>query len=358
MTERVLIVRLGALGDVANCMPAVAGLRRAMPDAELTWLVEEGAAGLVEIDRDVDDVIVFPRRAISRAIKRPWLWPQCCALLWSSVREIRARAFTRVLDFQGHLKSGLLALSTGCAWRAGFVEGHSKEGNHRFQTAGVELPERPVSRRERAVRMARAVAPDAEPLPPNLRVGTVNMDIVRGFVNRLPDGPLVAIHPGASEFGAFKRWPPERFGELARALSSEFQATCVVTHGPEESPSALQELLCAAGGAARLAPFFTVAQLAGFLRESDLFVGADSGPLHVAAAVGTKTVAIFGPKDPQVYAPPGSAVVRRSDLECSPCDKRTCRAPRCLLELSSEQVVAACREALSQRREAAAPRPA
>lgn len=347
MSERILIVRLGALGDVANCMAAVAGLRRALPDAELTWLVEEGAAGIVEIDQDVDDVIVLPRRDMSRALKRPWRWPRLCALLWSNVRELRTRGFTRVLDFQGHLKSGLLSCSTGCEWRAGFVEGHSKEGNHRFQTVRVELPDGPLPRRERALRMVRAVSPDAEPLPPNLRVGTVSMDIVHGFMNRLPSGPVVAIHPGASEFGAFKRWPPERFGEVARALSSEFQATCVVTHGPEESRESLAKVLRASGGKARLAPFFTVAQLAGFLRESDLFVGADSGPLHVAALVGTKTVAVFGPKDPRVYAPPTSTVVRKTDLECSPCDRRSCRDPRCLLELSTDPVIAACREALS-----------
>ena len=345
--ERVLIIRLGALGDVANVMPAVAGLRRARPENYMAWLVEESASGLVAINRDVDECVVFPRVRFAHALRRPWLWPSIPFALWRFVRGLRRSGFDRVLDFQGHLKSGLLARATKCPWRAGFASAHSREGNPLFQTVRVELPEAPCPRRDKALRLVQALAPDAQNYPPNLRVGAANMEAVHGFLNSLPPAKArVAIHPGASHFGDFKRWPPERFGEVARRLGDEFGARSIVTHGPAESARTVAEVLRASGEAAVPAPALPLAQLVGLLRECDLFVGADSGPLHVASLVGSPCVAIFGPKDPAVYAPPGTRVVRRSDLECSPCTRRSCPSPRCLLDIAVDDVFEAVAETL------------
>ena len=346
VSERILIIRLGALGDVANVMPAVAGLRRARPDDHLAWLVEGGPAGLVEIDRDVDEVIVFPRRRLSRALRRPWLWPWVVREVWRFLRDLRLRGFDRVLDFQGHLKSGMLSHATRCPWRAGFAKGHGKEGNHYFQTVHVEPPDHPVSRRERALRLVRALAPEVTPLPPNLRVGVENMQAVHAFLNGLGDGPKVVLHPGASRFGSFKRWPAERFGQVAMTLAEELDAVVIVTHGPAEDPATVQTALSSAQGRAVLAPDLNLPQLTGLLRGADLFIGADSGPLHIAALAGTPCVAIFGPKDPVVYAPRSARIVRRADLDCSPCNRRSCRDLRCILDITVEQVLEAALESL------------
>ena len=346
MSERILIIRLGALGDVANVMPAVAGLRRARPTDHLTWLVEEPPKGLVRIDRDVDDVIEFPRRSISRALRRPWLWPWVSRALWRITRDLRHRRFDRVLDFQGHLKSGLLAWSTRAIWRAGYGEGHGREGSHLFLNVHVSPPPEAVSRRERAAALARELDPSAEPEQPNLVVDPHDEKRVLGFLDTLAPGPRVVIHPGASRFGRFKRWPADRLGAVAERLAAERNAVVTVTHGPQESEATLHQLMQAAGGNATLAPVLSLPQLVALLRRADLFIGADSGPLHLAALVGTPCVAIFGPKDPAVYAPAGARVVRRDDLECSPCSRRTCPHLRCLLEITVEEVSEAAIEML------------
>jgi len=346
MAENVLIVRLGALGDVANVMPAVHGLRRARREDRLAWVVEEGAAGLVQMNRDVNDVIVFPRRGLSRALTRPWLWPWMVYAAARFVIDLRLRRFTRTLDFQGNLKSGLMAWLTGAPWRAGLARRHGREGNHLFQNVHVPLPGHPISRRERALLLARALAPDAQPGPPNLRAGHANATAVHPFLNQIPPGPRVVIHPGASPFGRFKRWPAERFGLVARRLAQSAGAKVVVIHGPSEEQAMLDQVLAASEGTAILAPSLTLQQLVVLLREASLFIGADSGPLHVAALLGTPCVAIFGPKNPAIYAPPGATVVRREDLPCSPCAKRTCADPRCLTEIPAEQVLQAALRSL------------
>ncbi|HRU07679.1 MAG TPA: glycosyltransferase family 9 protein [Candidatus Brocadiia bacterium] len=166
-------------------------------------------------------------------------------------------------------------------------------------------------------------------------------------MNKLGPGPRVVIHPGASPFGRFKRWPAERFGLVARELARRAGAKVIVIHGPSEEQEMLDKVLAASEGTAILAPAFTLPQLVALLREVNLFIGADSGPLHVAALAGAACVAIFGPKNPAVYAPPNALIVRRDDLPCSPCAKRSCDNPRCLLDIPAEQVLQAALQALA-----------
>ena len=349
MSERILIIRLGALGDVVNVMPAVAGLRRAHPQAHLAWLVEEAPSSLVGLDRDVDEVIVFPRRSYSHALRRPWLWPWLVVALVRFTAGLRRRRFDRVLDFQGHLKSGLLAVSTLAPWRAGYCRGHGREGSHLFLNVRVTPPHGAVSRRDRALALARAMDPTLQPAAPDITASAEGEGPVQDFLRRLGPGPRVIIHPGSSRYGRFKRWPAPRFGQLARRLADACGAASIITHGPQESEALLEQVAEAAQRAAALAPRLSLPELIALLRASDLFVGADSGPLHVAGILGVPSVAIFGPKDPRVYAPPGARVVRREDLDCSPCTRRRCGDPKCLLGLTVDQVAEAALELLRSR---------
>lgn len=346
MSKRILIIRLGALGDVANVMPAVAGLRRARPGDHLTWLVEEAASGLLEICGHIDEVIVFPRRDLSRALKRPWLWPWFLWRVLRFSRDLRRERFDRVLDFQAHLKSGLLAWSTRAPWRAGYARSHGREGSHLFLNVHVLPSPEAVSRRERAVTLAQSLVPELVPADPELKPTEADVAVVRDFLGQLPDGTRVLIHPGSSHFGRFKRWPASRFGEVARRLASERGCVPLIIHGPQEPREVLDEAVSASDGHAVPAPALSLPQLMALCREAELFIGGDSGPLHVAALVGTPCVAIFGPKDPAVYAPSAARIVRRNALECSPCTRRRCSHTRCLQEITVEQVTDAAVEVL------------
>jgi len=149
-------------------------------------------------------------------------------------------------------------------------------------------------------------------------------------------GAFAVLLPGTSDFGAFKRWPPARFGELARLLRAETGLAPLVAAGPGQEALA-DEVVAAAGGAAARAPATgTLHELMALLRASALVVGADSGPVAIAAVAGVPTVALFGPKDPAVYAPPGPRVaVVWKEVYCSPCTLRRCNDPICMTTMET-----------------------
>jgi ADP-heptose:LPS heptosyltransferase len=157
-------------------------------------------------------------------------------------------------------------------------------------------------------------------------------------VERRP-GPLMIVHPGTSAFGAYKRWAPEKFGRLARRLKKERDYETLVTWGKDERP--LAERVAKAGGeGVHIAPESpSLLHLAAYIRFGTVYVSADSGPLHIANYLGVPCLALFGPKDPALYRPyfPPSRVVR-SDVDCSPCTRRTCAAPVCMERLEVEDV--------------------
>lgn len=345
---RILIVRLSAIGDVANAMPAVAGLRDALPSAHIAWIVEDRARGLVECNRDVDEVIEFPRRRWDRFLASPTHWTKLLGEVDSTVRGLRGERFDVALDFQGNFKSGVLAALSGAPRRIGAAQAHTREFNWAFINERVSLDGGAIPRFERATRLANVLAPSLKPRLPALEAqSTVAGELLSNLV---PCGkPLIGIHPGASKFGAFKRWPALRFGELARMLRERLDARVLVTWGKAERALA-EEVAAASGGAAELAPAASdLGTLVELLRRFDLFIAGDTGPLHIAAVAGVPVVAIFGPKDPAIYRPYGDEqIVVREEVPCSPCTKRRCGDMICLTRLQPEKVYAAAERRLGR----------
>ena len=165
----------------------------------------------------------------------------------------------------------------------------------------------------------------------------------------LPRGAAYAIlHPGTSAFGAFKRWPAERFGRLAARLRAETGLIPLITWGPGEQDLA-DRAAQASGGSAVISPRTrTIQDLAALIAGGSLFVAADSGPLHIANCLGVPCVALFGPKDPALYGPyfQPSVTVRR-DIDCSPCGRRSCPDPVCMTGLEVDTVLKAALDLLS-----------
>lgn len=344
---RVLFIRLSALGDVVNTLPALAALRRSHPDVVVDWVVEDRSAELVRLVDGVERTIVFPRRALRLGLAG-------ARLLHAHRAELRRDRYDVAIDFQGNLKSGMHLHSCRAERKVGMAR--AKEGAHRFADVRVDLP-RTEHRATRALRLLQAALP-IEPL----RVrddGTTTVgappirddDAAAADADaRLPphDGArTVLLHPGTSGFGAFKRWPAVRFGEVARRLHEATGARLRVIHGPGEE--ALAEAAAdASGGTATVhEPRHGLPGLVALLRRADLVVAADSGPLLLASALGVRTVALFGPKDPAIYAPPfpGAVTVRRPP-PCAPCSLRRCPDPICMTELPVELVLSAALRAL------------
>jgi ADP-heptose:LPS heptosyltransferase len=345
--SRILIVRLGAVGDVVRTLPAASALRRAWPEAHLAWLVEPPSASVVRAQPWLDEVIVFPRPRLRDALRRAHL--RALARELSSLRAVlRARRFDLVLDFHSIAKSGLLACATGSRLRVGYAPPYGREGAWLFATHRARLAPRRASRFERNLALVRCLGLEPLPLPRPLALDPA---AVRRIADALGGGPApVVLHPGTSDATAHKRYPADRFAAVARALAEDPGVPSLVTAGPaRDDRAAAEAVVAASGGVARPAPATAdLGELAALLSLARLYVGGDTGPLHVASLVGTPVVQILGPTDPLENAPwegtPSRTV--RVPVACSPC-RRGCAAATCMRVVPPEAVVAAARDLLS-----------
>ena len=347
----VLVIRMGALGDVANAIRAVAGLRAALPSVHVTWVAETAAGGLVEAAQVADDVIPFPRKELSRLFKRPWLWPKGVSALLRFRRRLHERKYDCALDLQGNFKGALAGMLSGATDRLGFARGHCREMNWLFNNVLIMPAGRRIPRAEKFAALAQAVAPEMQLGRVTLPRNETYAAQVGEFLGSDAVGPLVVVHPGTSAFAAFKRWPVERYGAVCARLRESTGARCVVTQGPGERDIA-EAVVNASRGAASPAPELPIRGLIELLRRADLVIAGDTGPLHIAALLERPLVAVFTSKDPAIYAPYGAQCeIVRADVACSPCTKRKCADLRCVLEIPPEAVAEAAERMLAADRE-------
>jgi lipopolysaccharide heptosyltransferase I len=347
--RKILIVRLSALGDVVRCLPALTALRNAFPQAHIGWIVERPYDELVEGHPDLDEVIVLPRKEWARRAKNPIRLPALPFEISRFFRALKKKRYDVAIDFQGNLRSALVTRWSGAPRRIGLGAPSAKESAHVFYTEKF-IPPAGVHRLTWNMLMLYALGIKDAAVEWHLPENAQEKSRAREFLSsiRRTNGPLVVIHPGTSKFGEFKRWPAERFAETARRLHDESGAAIVVTGGPGE-----RELCEAvAGGAAEcavVAPPTSLKALAALIGEADLFVGADTGPMHIAAAAGVPVVAVFGPKDPAFYGPYGEGhEVVTAEVSCRPCGKRRCKNPMCVTEVTVESVVKSAKKILAR----------
>jgi ADP-heptose:LPS heptosyltransferase len=337
------VIRLGALGDVVRTLPAVSALRAHYAGAHLAWLVEPPSAGVLERQPWVDEVLVFPRPALRRALGSGRL-PTLAREARRFLRELRARRFDLALDFHAILKSGILARLSGAPVRASYAPPFGRELAWLFANRRARLgPGRP-SRYDRNEALVRFLGIGEAPAPAPLRVDPEAQRRADAWLAGRP--APVAIHPGTSEVTPYKRYGVAGYAALARALASD-GIPVVVSAGPARGERAMADAIVAAsGGAAVRGPETQgIADLAALLSRARLFVGSDSGPLHVASLVGTPVVQILGPTHPDENRPWAGTPSRqvRVPIACSPC-RRGCAAATCMRVVPPEAVIAAARE--------------
>jgi len=324
MARSILVVRLGALGDLVHALPAVAALRAAWPDARIDWLVDGRYAALLELVPAVDRTFVIGAQA-----GRPVL---------SVIRELRRARYDLAIDFQGLLKSAALARSAGARETAGFIAGQLRE-----PLAGVFYTRRvPADDSGHVVRKNLSFV---EALGVGVREVTsplkVTASALPGQVRRLlkldSEGRFAVINPGAG--WPNKRWPADRYGAIAAHLRVRYGMPSAVTWGAGEQALA-GEVAAASDGAAGAAPPTAIADLVELARASAIFIAGDTGPMQLAAAVGTPVVGLFGPTNPLRNGPWNAAdmwVSRFDDCECH--HKRRCRRETpCINTITVEQV--------------------
>lgn len=323
--KRILILRTSALGDVVHCLPVLTSLRRHFPTARLGWVVEGAMAPVLEGHPDLDELI--PIRL------RPW---RRAPLAHRSVREVGAflaqlAAFRAdvAVDLMGNHKAGVLA---GLSWsdnRIGLARSFRREPSSALWISHSVEP-RGRHAVERALSVLTALGIPAE--PPDFG----GDKLFRGLPS-WPERGFVLIHPGAG--WGNKIYPPERWAKVAQAIASEgFEVRVVLAPGEEQLGRTILGQGHPKVGSLE-AP--DLPSLARALRASRLVLAGDTGPMHLAHALGTAVVAVMGPTDPETHGPfgcPGNTVSIK--LPCSFCHQRFDGPRACMLAIEPEQIVA------------------
>ncbi len=339
--ENILVVRLGALGDIIHVIPAVKNLRTVYPNAHISWLVEDKLKDLVDGVPDIDEVIVFPRKRWQSLLKHPLNYGKLISEVRTFLKKLRLRKYDVVFDFHGNFKSGLLTFLSNTRTRVGFSRGFCKEFNYIFTHIRITPQRKRIHRIHKYLSLLEGVGIDARYQRSVFSIPDTDRSYIHDFIyqNCLHQKPLAIIHPGTSVFGKFKRWPARNYAILADRLIQELGYSVLFTWGTLEY-ALTEEIVSLMRNKATIAcKTSSVKQLIALLRHAQLYVGGDTGPTHIASTMGIPTVAIFGPKDPVLYAPHDeNAVVVRKDIPCSPCEKRSCDHITCITAITPDDV--------------------
>jgi lipopolysaccharide heptosyltransferase I len=335
--RNILVIRLSSLGDVLLTMPAVQALRQTFPGVRLSWLVEGSVAELLRHQTFVDRVIEFPRRRIENALRRGNAIGAGRELS-AFVRRLRQEAYDVVLDFHGIVKSALFTRCARTARRVGFDAAFAKEASWLAYDEKIGAPDKRIHKvRRNMLLSAHLGAIDAAGV--DLTVSEPAADYIDRFIaaGRI-ERPFFVVNPFCSKGSEFKRWDLANYGELIRRIGDETGTPLVVLWGPGEEREAriLAEM---SEGRAMLACPTTVPQALALLKRAALYIGGDTGVMHLAALAGLPVVAIFGPTDLLVNGPFGEGhTIVRADLECSPCRDKGCRSRECLQSITVDEV--------------------
>jgi heptosyltransferase-1 len=348
--ERLLIVRLGAMGDVIHGLPAVGALRAAFPRAMLGWLIEERWAELLCTLSTPRSGPRSPQRPLVDRLHtvntRQWRRAPFSAATWervaASLSDLRSTRYDTVVDFQGAVRSSLLARWSGAPVIYGAAQPRENLASMFYTRQIITRGEHVV---EQNLSLAEAVAHRA------LKISKVELprdDAADQECERRLKAQgtqeFALLNPGAG-WGA-KQWPAERFGEVARRLA-ENGLRSLINVGPGEAD--LARAVEAASGGTALTVTGSITQLIALTRRARLFIGGDTGPMHLAAVLGVPVVGIFGPTDPARNGPFGTrSIVLRSPAS-STSYSHVLRPDDGLLEISAGQVVAAARQLLGER---------
>jgi ADP-heptose:LPS heptosyltransferase len=343
--RRLLLVKLVGMGDAVMIRSLAEHIARACPGREIGVLGGPATLDVLSVNSPFRAHTYDPAGA-DRGI----------GSLLAKAREIRTAGYDLVIDFEQHiLLVSLFLRLTGIPWRIGLAEPSNPRA--RFQTHTISFTG-DDSMYGAYVALARAAAPALDAAPPAVALPCsprVVEDVARWWREHgLDQARVVAMHPGCGSRAAARRWPVERFARLADRLHREGMADVVVLTGtPPESPLAAEFTGLFAGRALDATDFGSIERTAELLRRCTLVVSNDTGVMHLAAAMGTPTLGLFGPNTPRRYRPvgPQAAGVYTTRVACSPCiqihlgvvpECRHAQPGRCLLDIEVED---ACREA-------------
>ncbi len=331
--RNILVIKLRYIGDVLLATPVLESLRAAWPQARLTMAVNRGTEAVLAHNPHVNETMVVERMGLGGELDR--------------LRQLRRRRFDCVIDLSDSDRAAVMTMMTGAPTRIGFNWEHRWRG-----LAYTSVVEAAYGAMHMVDYNLAALAPlgiSSEQVRPSLRTGPDDELAADRLVYEggLTGVPWVMIHPGARYW--FKAWPAERFAALIDRLGQEEIAVGLV--GDRRDHEVVEHIR----GLTKRRPVSFVGrtsllELAALMRRCALFIGNDAGPMHMAAAVGTPVVALFGPSDPAVWGPYSSwATAIYKGLDCRACFHPTCRRgiENCMQQVAVDEVLKAVKKYLS-----------
>jgi len=350
---KILIVRLGAMGDILHALPAVTAIRAALPASTIGWVVEEKWAELLaaagsELSGDTVDgrrpVVNLIHSVDTRGWRKSLHRSGTVGRISGVVKAIRSMRYDVAIDFQGAIKSAIVARMSGSGVKAGFIDPRESAArffySDRYPRIGEHVIEQNAELASQALKEFLGTR-QIQPLAPLLPQDQAAESWADAEIARLGIASFALMNPGAG-WGA-KQWPPERYGEVARALAVHGLKTLVNAAPGEE---ALAQQLIDAGGGHAFVIRCTIGELIALTRRARLFVGGDTGPLHLAAALGVPTVGLFGPTDPARTGPFGTRCFALRHPESQTTFSHHREIEQGLQKITVEETVAAARRLL------------
>lgn len=337
--RRILIIKPSSFGDVIHAMPVLHGLRGRFPEARISWLVANSCAGLLEGHPDLNEVIRFDRKRYGHIGRSLAPTVEFGRFLW----QLRRKSFDLVLDLQGLFRSAFLTLAAGAGVTLGFA--NARECAPLFYTRRIPVGDADMHAVDRNYLFARALGFGDTPIAFNLPVRQQASAAVAAMLagkGVLPGHGYALMGPGTR--WETKRWPAANFAEVARWVQSEMGLP-VVLIGMDDEVEVCRAVEQAGGkGVVNLAGQTKLPEVIALVAGAALCVMHDSGPMHLATALGRPMVAIYGPTSPLRTGPyRRPEAIARLDLPCSPCYlKRVADCPyghRCMRDLSADVIV-------------------
>ena len=332
---KILVVKLSSIGDIVHCLPAVAAIRSELPEAEITWIAERRSSELIEGSPVIDRLIQIDSRFRGGLSDHR----DTLAALYSNLRELRKSRFDIAIDFQGLMKSAVIARASGAKQVWGFGTESLREKESRiFLTHSAEVAGRHHVVRKNMILAEKALGISGPDTDYDFPISISESDI--GFAEKVEsesDAPFAILNPAGG--WVTKLWSPESFGKLSDILLERIGIRSVVTIGPGEDSLAERIRKATRNDSLRcvspdLKGFYALA------KKAKVYVGGDTGPTHIAVAAGAKVVGIFGPTEwwRNGSVNPLDVCVERNDIDCREnCHRRTCGKWICM-DISPERV--------------------
>ena len=332
--RNILIIKLRYIGDVLLATPTVRAIKAAQPDVRVTMMVNRGTEDVLSGNPDVDEILVLDKGSLEAQGRL--------------IAGLRRRRFDTVIDLTDGDRSAFLSWVSGAPVRIGFNDEHRWRG--KWYTHVVQSLSGIQHRIDRDLDALKPMSIQAGLKDLVLRVTPEEVDSADQLLDQLGvqrSQSMVILQPGARYW--FKAWPPERYAELADRLTSQYGCHVLIGGSSADLDLAQQIRQMAKSRPTIMAGRTTIKQFAAIAKRSVLFVGSDSGAMHIAAAVGTSVVALFGPSNPREWGPRGGpAEILYKEIDCRICFHPTCTRgeENCMRRISVEEVIAAAQKLL------------